>query len=339
MTHSNEITNLFESFQGKRVLIIGDVMIDAYLWGNVDRISPEAPVPVVALKKREYRLGGAANVALNIQGLGGVPILCSTTGQDEKGRQFHQLLEQQQMTTRGIISSPDRITTVKFRIMGNNMQMLRVDEEDQCPLSSHDTARLMEVIGKMISQQEADAIIFEDYDKGVITPELIQGVVDAACCKNIPILADPKKKNFLNYNNVTLLKTNVKELHERLKLDEDFHIPGKVEYALAWLQQSMNIPLAMVTLPEKGMLLSEKNPEDDSFFTEIIPSQICSTADRSGYDDTVISVAALCLAAGADPSLMAKLATLAGRLVCEHVGVVPVDKEKLLSEAVKNLYQ
>lgn len=339
MIDTQTITSLFEAFKGKRILIIGDVMIDSYLWGKVDRISPEAPVPVVALKKRENRLGGAANVALNVQSLGGIPILCSVTGQDDKSQQFKDLLHKQQMTTEGILCSTHRITTVKFRIIGNNVQMLRVDEEDQQSLNSHDSNNLFESIKSIVEHDPVGAIVFEDYDKGVITPELIAKVVELANTHKLPVVVDPKKKNFLHYHGVTLFKPNLKELREGLKLDDDLDLPGKVEHALAQLQNSLDIKIALATLSEKGIIFSQKGNENLPYFTGVIPAHIRNIADVSGAGDTVISVAAMCLASGAGLPLLASLANLAGGLVCEHVGVVPVDKDELYSEAISKLCQ
>jgi D-glycero-beta-D-manno-heptose-7-phosphate kinase len=334
MTDRNTIEKLFESFEGKRVLIIGDVMIDSYLWGKVERISPEAPVPVVELKKRENRLGGAANVALNIQSLGAVPVLCSVIGKEEKSNLFLDLLQKQKMTTEGIICSEQRITTVKFRIIGNNMQMLRVDEENHEPLKQNDTQNLIQLINQIIEQTNVSAIIFEDYDKGVITRTLIDEVVATAAKKQIPVVVDPKKRNFLQYNNVSLFKPNLKELREGLKLDDELETPGGIEQSLKYLQDKLNIGITLTTLSEKGIFFSEKDLGTGTYSTGLIPAHVRNISDVSGAGDTVISVAALCMAAKAETPLMACLANLAGGIVCEHVGVVPVDKERLLSEAL-----
>jgi len=327
------IEALFDDFAGRKVLIIGDVMIDAYLWGKVDRISPEAPVPVVALKKRESRLGGAANVALNIQSLGATPVLCSVIGSDDKGRQFLELLQKSGMPSDGIISSPARITTVKFRIIGNNAQLLRVDEENEHDLEEAETVALFGRIAEMIETGNADVIILEDYDKGVITPELIKMVVQLARGKGIPVVVDPKKKNFLHYHQVDLFKPNMKELREGLKLDGETQTIEEVSQAVALLQQRLEAGMVLTTLSDKGIFF-RKLRSDGQAESGHFEAHLRQIADVSGAGDTVISIAALCLAAGAGPGLIAQMANLGGGLVCEQVGVVPVNKEQLRQEAL-----
>lgn len=333
MFDKNYIRALFDDFAGRKVLIIGDVMIDAYLWGKVDRISPEAPVPVVALKKRESRLGGAANVALNIQSLGATPVLCSVIGNDDKGRQFLELLQRSGMPSDGIISSPGRITTVKFRIIGNNAQLLRVDEENEHALEEAETEALFGRIAKMIETGHADVIIFEDYDKGVITPELIKMVVQLARKKGIPVVVDPKKKNFLHYHQVDLFKPNMKELREGLKLDGETQTIEEVSQAVALLQQRLEAGMVLTTLSDKGIYFRKLRP-DGHTESGHFAAHLRQISDVSGAGDTVISIAALCLAAGAAPGFLAQLANLGGGLVCEQVGVVPVNKEQLRQEAL-----
>lgn len=322
-----ELHSIFESFNGLKVLIIGDVMIDAYLWGSVTRISPEAPVPIVSVTKRENRLGGAANVALNIQALGAIPILCSDIGNDEKSNLFLELLKKQNLTNEGIIKNSNRITTVKTRIIGNNHQMLRVDSEIENDNGTVETSALLQRIKNIINTQKTDVIIFEDYDKGVITPFLINEIVAFAIEKNIPVAVDPKRKNFLEYKEVTLLKPNLKELKEGLKIEFNHDNKEELINAVALLREKSGIPVVLVTLSEKGILLSSKEEN------RIIPAHIRDIADVSGAGDTVISVAALCLALKLPGTMIASLANLAGGLVCESTGVVPVDKSRLLKEA------
>lgn len=328
------ISELFEKFRALKVLIVGDVMIDSYLWGKVDRISPEAPVPVVALKKRESRLGGAANVALNIQSLGATPVLCSVIGADDKGQQFFDLLKERNMPDEGIVKSPNRITTVKFRIIGNNAQLLRVDEENEHDLNYEQTEALFNRIAGLMASGNADVVIFEDYDKGVITPWLIEKVVAEAHGHGIPVVVDPKKKNFMHYHGVDLFKPNMKELREGLKLDNDMETLDQVGAAVALLQEKLNAKMVMTTLSDKGIYYRRL---DSDGFAESghYPAHLRQIADVSGAGDTVISVAALCLATGAKPELTTQLANLAGGLVCEQVGVVPADREQLLMEAGK----
>src|ERR1035437_3943108 len=182
-----DLQKIFDSFSKVRVLIIGDAMVDAYMWGKVNRLSPEAPVPIVAVQKKETRLGGAANVALNVQAMGATPILCSMIGDDMYGREFTDLMEKQKLSTQAIFKSKKRVTTVKTRIIGNNHHLLRVDEEVESEVAKSETQQLIEKISFLIKSNAVDVIVFEDYDKGVITPDLILKVVVEAAKKKIPV--------------------------------------------------------------------------------------------------------------------------------------------------------
>ncbi len=338
MTDKNTITRLFHSFEGKKLLIIGDVMIDSYLWGSVDRVSPEAPVPIVTLNKRENRLGGAANVALNIQNLGGIPVLCSVIGNDSKSELFFELLEEQGLTAESILTSDHRLTTVKFRVFGNNAQMLRVDEEVTKSLREEESQQLLEKITAMLDSNGVDAIVFEDYDKGVISPTLIAEVMKQAGKHDIPVVVDPKKKNFLHYEGVSLIKPNLKELRDGLNLNGELIGPEQIQKAVLALQDRLNVQTVLATLSDKGIFYSHKTP-DGKHESGSIPAYIRDVADVSGAGDTVISLAALCVASKAPVELMARICNLGGGLVCELVGVVPVNKDKLLFEALKKFCQ
>ncbi len=332
--NEQQLKKLFSSFNNQTIIVIGDVMIDSYLWGKVSRISPEAPVPIVSVKKRESRLGGAANVALNLQAMGANPILCGITGSDDKGDLFYSLMDKQKLISDGIIKGKDRLTTVKFRIIGNKMHMLRVDEETERALSAEESQMLYNRIETLIDKHQPSAIIFEDYDKGVISPELIEKVVLKAAEKEIPVSADPKNKNFRAYKNISLFKPNLKELKEGMKLDDNLLEDKQIESASMELQEELNVNMVLTTLSEKGIFYS-KNAGNGKYTGKVIPAHKRDIADVSGAGDTVISVATLCLAAGEPPEIIAALSNLAGGLVCEHVGVVPINKEKLLDEALK----
>src|SRR5690554_22128 len=325
----NELNQLFEDFQKLNILIIGDVMVDAYYWGKVDRISPEAPVPIVSVNKKESRMGGAANVALNIQAMGATPILCAVIGEDEEGDEFVDLLQKNGQSDHGIIRSAERKTTKKTRIIGNNHQMLRVDAEDTHPLSKTEVNAFYKQIEKVIKEQSVDAIIFEDYDKGVIVPALIDKVVDLAEKMNIPTTVDPKKRNFTAYKKVSLFKPNLKELKEGLKIDFKMDQLDGLEAAIEKLESILNNEKTLVTLSEHGVYIHSKSEKHH------IPAHHRDITDVSGAGDTVISVATLCLAMNQDAKVIAELSNLAGGLVCENVGVVPIDKSRLLMEAQK----
>jgi rfaE bifunctional protein kinase chain/domain len=328
-----EYSKLFETFNHFNVLIIGDVMVDSYLWGKVERISPEAPVPIVSVTKRENRLGGAANVALNIKSMGANPILCSVIGNDQKGVEFLEMLKAESLRTDGVVQSRNRITTTKFRVIGNKSQLLRVDEEMDKDLDDWEFDSLLKSFETIIHQTRIDVIIFQDYDKGVISELLIEKTVELARKKKIPVAVDPKKRNFGSYRNVTLFKPNLKELREGMKLDFDVKQKESLAGAVSQLKKLLNPEMVLVTLSEDGVYIDYKTDGEKNVL--IIPSHVRSISDVSGAGDTVISVASLCLAAGCDPSEMARLANLAGGLVCEKVGVVPIDRQQLFMEAVK----
>lgn len=323
------IQETFKAFNKFNVLIIGDVMIDAYMWGSVNRISPEAPVPVVAINKKENRLGGAANVALNIQAMGANPILCSVIGDDDGAKIFLDLLKENKLSSKGILKSKKRMTTVKTRVISNSHQMLRVDEEIESNMGNKEMDSLFTLIKKLVAAEKVDVIIFEDYDKGTIDAGLIKNVVALAKQKNIPTVVDPKKRNFMAYSGVTLFKPNLKELKEGLKSDFDHGKIKEIEKAVSTFIKQQNINTALITLSEKGVYIQNSKTK------ALVPAHIRNISDVSGAGDTVVSVAALCLAANLSPIATATLANLAGGLVCEKVGVVPVDKKQLLAEAIK----
>ena len=327
---------VFRKFSDLRVMVIGDVMVDAYIFGKVERISPEAPVPVVTVEKRMNRLGGAANVALNLKSLGAEAVLCSVIGNDQKGIEFRQLLAAENISGEAVLASKERITTTKFRVFGNKSQMLRVDEEVTDDLSVPDQSGLLGKIIEILETSGIHAIIFQDYNKGVLTAELIEQVIARARLKNIPVAVDPKMKNFLQYKGATLFKPNLKELREGLSRDINSNDIRSLEEAASHLHQLLDIEIIMTTLSEKGVFISRLE-KGGKFSRDIIPAHIRNISDVSGAGDTVISVAALCLASGLDPSEIAALANLAGGLVCEEVGVVPVSREKLLKEAISLL--
>lgn len=331
MTDFQGFSKLFEQFNSLKVLIIGDVMIDSYLWGKVNRISPEAPVPIVEVKKRANRLGGAANVALNIKALGAEPILCSVIGNDNQANTFLKLLADEKITSEGIIQSQNRITSTKFRVIGNNAQMLRVDEEMLDDLNEQEQFDLNTKIKEIISKNKIDVIVFQDYDKGVISKIIIEKTKELN--NNIPIAVDPKKKNFFHYTDIDLFKPNLKELQEATNSQFEKKDFIRLKEEVEKLQKKLNSKNIFTTLSEQGVYISES--KDGAYLSELIPAHRRSITDVSGAGDTVISVAALCLALKTDKKLLAELSNLAGGLVCEELGVFPVNKEKLLKEAIK----
>jgi D-glycero-beta-D-manno-heptose-7-phosphate kinase len=323
------LEQIFDAFNNLKVLVIGDVMIDSYLWGEVNRISPEAPVPVVDVKKREKRLGGAANVAVNIQAMGAVPILCAVIGDDKDGEDYLELMRQSHLPTEGILQSKERITTIKHRILAGHQHILRVDAEMNHLILETERDALFQKIEALLPQ--CQVVIFEDYDKGLLDGILIQKVILLAKRLNIQTVVDPKKRNFLHYQRATLFKPNLKELKEGLKLDFSKEDMDALQEAVKMLKERLQLEHALVTLSEKGVYLDSPTEKHH------IPAHIRNISDVSGAGDTVVSVAGLCLALGLPPKIIAEIANLAGGLVCEYVGVVPIDKNKLLAEAKKYL--
>jgi rfaE bifunctional protein kinase chain/domain len=311
-------------FSSANILVVGDVILDQYWHGNTARISPEAPVPIVAVHKKENRLGGAANVALNLVALGAKPILCSLIGNDLEANDLLNLLQENKIDASGIIKSNDRITTTKTRIISQNHQMIRIYNEDATNINQAQTSLLIDKIKELLPL--AKIVIFEDYDKGVITEKLIDEISKAANELSIPTVVDPKKRNFGFYKNVTLFKPNLKELREGIK--HDFLLQNKEEFEQICkdLIAKMNIKYLFVTLSENGVMIT-----NGTEFT-YVPAHIRKIADVSGAGDTVISVASLCLSLNIPINQVATISNLAGGLVCEEVGVVPINRIKLAEE-------
>lgn len=327
-----KLQEYFSKFNGMRAMVVGDVMIDAYYWGKVQRISPEAPVPIADIQEHENRLGGAANVALNVMALGAIPIICSVVGEDGKGAIFNELLDKRGFSSTGIIQSNERRTTVKTRIIAEGQHLLRVDEEDRHLLSGKDELLFIERCRSIMESDTIDVLIFEDYNKGILTPKVINSLIDIAKANDIPTTVDPKKDHFFEYQGVDLFKPNLKELREGLKIEVNPSDENSLISAVQRLEEKLNNKWSLITLSEYGVFV--KNQDHST----VIPAHPREIADVSGAGDTVISIASLLLAAGASPVELAAIANLGGGLVCERVGVVPIDKDLLYKEA-QNLTQ
>ena len=331
---TNEI---FEKIAQERVMIVGDVMIDSYMWGKVTRISPEAPVPVVAVTKREKRLGGAANVALNIEAMGAIPIICSVLGDDDSSKDFQQIMYDANMDRRGIVTSDNRMTTVKSRVIGNSMHIVRVDEESTHSLSAIEEDNLLDRINRAVKTMHIDAIIFQDYDKGCITQRIIDEVTALARRKKILTTVDPKHRNFSTFKNVSLFKPNLKELREGLNIEIDDSseetLMRDLLEASKLLHDRQNIDIVLTTLSSRGMYACDFRSGEPNAI--LVPSCAHSVSDVSGAGDTVISVITLALAAGMSLDEAVRCANLAGGIVCEQVGVVPINPDRLKQEMEK----
>lgn len=317
---------LFDSFSAIKIGVIGDVMLDTYMWGKVERISPEAPVPVVTVQNKEYRIGGAGNVALNCRSLNARVALLSVTGDDDDAIVLKQLLQANKIDTSYIISSKARITTNKTRIISRSQQMMRLDAEITRDLDVAEEMALLEKTAAYIRSEQPDAIIFEDYNKGVLTENIISKIIQLCKQNGIVTAVDPKRKNFFSYKGVDIFKPNLKEVKEGLNLiagDISDHLLQNIHRELS---EKLSHRISFITLSEKGVFYQE---QDEG---HIIPSHIRNIADVSGAGDTVIAVAALVYTITKNVKLMAGIANIAGGLVCEEVGTVPINKEKLLRE-------
>jgi rfaE bifunctional protein kinase chain/domain len=322
---SQELNQLFAGFQGLKVLIVGDVMVDKYIFGRVNRMSPEAPVPVVDADRFDARLGGAGNVALNVHAMGGIPILCSVIGKDAEADDLKELIKKAGLTDRAIVYSQKRKTTTKTRIIGNNKQIVRIDHEITSDLDSLDSYYMEEHFDRELEQ--ADVIIMEDYNKGVLHSINIPKLIAKAQKAGVPVVVDPKKQNFDAYKGCTLFKPNLKEMKEGMGIDINPSDEDSLLNAVEKLEARLQNQISLLTLSEHGVFIHSKDQ------SHCLPAHIRNIADVSGAGDTVISVAAMCLAMKTSLRRLAELSNLAGGLVCEHTGVVPINPDRLLQEA------
>ncbi len=320
-----DFDKLFSRFASLKVAVIGDTMLDTYWWGKVERISPEAPVPVVALSKKEQRIGGAGNVALNTASLGAETTLFSVVGDDDDAETLISLLQQQHIDTKYIIKSSARITTNKIRIMGRNQQMMRLDSEVTHEITEDDK-QLLNNFTSFAKRYQPALVIFEDYDKGVLKESLIQKIITFCKESSIVTTVDPKRKNFFAYKNVDIFKPNLKEVKEGLNILTDEINETVLKNIHTQLHQVLQHKISLITLSEKGIYFQKGN------YTRSIPTHIRNIADVSGAGDTVIATASLVYAAGKDIAFAAEIANIAGGLVCEEVGTVAINREKLLEE-------
>ena len=314
-----EIINRFKNLKS---LVIGDAMVDTYLLGEVTRISPEAPVPVVTLKERENRLGGAGNVVMNIKSLGAKATLCAVTGNDPDAVLLKELMKKNDLDTSFVFMDESRITSTKSRIISQGQHLMRIDNEVNTEISEIIQKKIFSAIKDQI--KEYDVIIFQDYDKGMLTAGFIKSITDLANQNHIPVAVDPKRNNFHSYNNVTLFKPNLKELQDGLNVQINKNDLSQIDSLIEKLRKMNNMKLAMITLSDKGIYIN------DGSIGKLIPTPAKNIIDVSGAGDTVISIASLCLATKVPLDQTALLSNIAAGIVCEQVGVVPVDKNILL---------
>ena len=321
-----ECEELFNDFNSLKIGVIGDVMLDTYIWGKVDRISPEAPVPIVSLHHKEQRIGGAGNVAINCSSLGAKVFMLGVIGDDDEAAQLEQLLKESLIDTTGLIKSVKRKTTNKTRIISRNQQMLRFDAEVTDDLNNEEEAALLKQISNFIEHEDPNILIFEDYNKGVLTEKVIEQAIALCRASGVITAVDPKRKNFFSYQNVDIFKPNMKEVQEALNLMFETSDIYQLRNIHEQLHKQLQHKVSLITLSEKGIFYQQLQN------AAIIPSHLRNVSDVSGAGDTVIAVAAMVYAATKNAHLMAEIANIAGGLVCEEVGTATVDREKLLRE-------
>jgi len=321
----NRLNEIKKSFYNKKIAVIGDMMLDSYTWGDVKRISPEAPVPVIEVNEEFNRFGGAANVALNILKLGGIPFPIGVIGNDINGHIFLSLMKDAEINSEGLVVDPKRPTTAKIRVIARDQHVVRIDKESKEYLHRDIQHKIYETVLKNIGS--FDGIILQDYNKGVLTPALIKKIITLANRKKKLITVDPKFHNFFSYKNVTVFKPNRKEAEDvlgmKIKTEEDVNEAG------AKLLSKLNSRYLLLTLSEEGIAIYEKGKPGRR-----MPTKARKVADVSGAGDTVISTLTMALAAGADIMEATYLANYAGGLVCEEVGIVPIEAD-VLFETVK----
>jgi D-glycero-beta-D-manno-heptose-7-phosphate kinase len=321
-----DFEKLFDDFSKLKVAVVGDIMLDTYWWGNVERISPEAPVPVVALDKKELRIGGAGNVALNTVSLGAATVMFSVIGNDEDGNTLVSLLEKNKIDTSNVVRSDERITTNKTRIISRNQHMLRLDAEMTQDINEDEQLALLKRFADFVKDEKPSVVIFEDYNKGVLTENVIRHMIDICTGNNIITTVDPKRKNFFCYKNVTIFKPNLKEVKDGLNVLLDDVNEEFLRDIHHQLNEKLHHSVSLITLSEKGVFYQQNND------SHIIPTHVRNIADVSGAGDTVIAVGSLLYASTKDIHITAAVANIAAGLVCEEVGTVAINKEKLLDE-------
>ncbi|MCS6990199.1 MAG: D-glycero-beta-D-manno-heptose-7-phosphate kinase [Chloroherpetonaceae bacterium] len=316
-----ELQHLFESFSSKRIAVVGDVMLDKYIFGKVERISPEAPVPVIDVSSQSFRLGGAANVAANIRSIGATALLFGVVGDDDDGAILASRLNGDGLSADFLVTEHSRPTTAKTRVIAQNHHIVRIDSETRKPISSATERAMFELLAEHVTS--LDAIIFEDYNKGVLTTSLIKKILALAQKHRVPVTVDPKKDNFFEYKRATVFKPNLKEISDALGRKFS-NTDADATLACQMLQKKIKAENIVLTRSEKGMTIYNGEAEH-------IPSLALEVADVSGAGDTVIATLTVGMTAGLDALTAAKLANVAAGVVCAEVGAVAVDKAKLFS--------
>lgn len=320
------LIKLKESFAGRRIAIIGDMMLDGYIMGGAKRISPEAPVPVVDVENEFYRFGGAANCANNILHLNAEPLPLGIIGCDRAGEIFKNLLTDLNIKSDGLVEDKNRPTTLKTRVIAGSQHVVRIDSESKASISPETEDRLFSLLEDSIDQ--IDAVILQDYNKGVLTASLIKRVIELCNKKKKLVTVDPKFHNFFEYKGVTVFKPNRKEASDILgfgiRTTEDALRAGEI------LLEKLEAENILLTLGEDGIAVFNRNSEP-----KMMPTKARKVADVSGAGDTVISTLTLALSAGADIYEACFIANYAAGIVCEEVGIVPVEIDNLFETIIE----
>lgn len=326
MEKMRNFKDLFNQFSSVKTAVVGDVMLDTYWWGHVERISPEAPVPIVSIKRKEFRIGGAANVALNTEALLSPTTVFSVIGQDDDADILSGLLEKNQINTSYIIRDKNRPTTNKIRIMGRSQQMMRIDYEETNYLQPEIEEQLIQSFKKYVAVEKPTVAILEDYNKGVLTPFVIKSIINICKENQILVAVDPKSKNFFCYQDVDIFKPNLKEVTEALNISDNSVTDENLKKIHLLLQEKLHHDTSLITLSENGIFF--QNHKD--FFRQ--KAFVRNIADVSGAGDTVIAVASVAYALTKDMQLATSMANLAGGLVCEELGTAVIQPEILKLE-------
>jgi rfaE bifunctional protein kinase chain/domain len=309
-----------DALVGRRVVVIGDVMLDRYLWGRVERISPEAPVPIVEVERETHSLGGAANVAHNLVTLGGVPRLVSVVGEDATGQRLRAELTERGIETQHLVTDFDRRTTVKTRIVAHQQHVVRADEEDREPLAGAALSQLLAHLDQLLL--DADALVVSDYGKGVVEPEVIVPVMRRALERGLTVSVDPKENHFPLYKGATVITPNLQEagnaVGRRIRDEASLLAAGRD------LREQLDLECALITRGAEGMSLFLRDGQHVH-----LPTVAREVFDVTGAGDTVVAVVAQALAAGADIVTAARLANHAAGEVIRHTGTAVVEPEAL----------
>ncbi len=315
------IKTALQKFAGKRIMVVGDLMLDHYIDGTVSRISPEAPVPVVDVKKTEYRLGGAANVALNLKSLGADVLLVGISGNDSIGEILSNILRENSLDTKGVFTDPDRPSTLKTRVSSVNQQIVRFDIEDCREITKAMSAKILKWIDENILS--CDAVIIEDYNKGLMSQKLISGIIKSAINRNILVAVDPKFKHFFDYKGVSLFKPNYQEMQKNIgksfDSEEEFVASGFA------LKKKIGAKYLVVTRGSKGLCIFTDKSEPIN-----IPTFAREVFDVSGAGDTVISAMTMALSCECDIKTAATIANHAASVVCGKHGTATANTKEIL---------